>query len=294
MLQSMTGQGQAQLSGELGSIAVEVRTVNNRGLKLVTRLAEPLSKFEAKVEAVVRKHLTRGSVNLNVRWRRHASVSNYQVNTVFVETLYRQLSDLQSRLETSAPIDLAQLAAIPGVVEECNQDDIDQESLWHFTEDAVTQALVDLNAMRATEGASMGNSLSDDLVGLRRRLSNIESLAPQVVEGYRDRLESRIVELLNARGLEIAKVDILKELQVFADRTDISEEVTRLKSHLDLFDETIANEQSSGRRLDFIIQEMFRETNTIGSKANDALIAKYVVDMKCAIERMRELVQNIE
>ncbi|QDS88180.1 Conserved hypothetical protein CHP00255 [Rosistilla ulvae] len=294
MLQSMTGQGQAQSTGELGTVSVELRTVNNRGLKLAARLGDQFSRLEPRVDAVVRKHLTRGTVNLNVRWQRAGLASAYSINAAALTAYYRSLSELQANLEHAAPIDLSQLAGLPGVIQECDDQAVDQDSLWGLLEPVLVSALENLNQMRAAEGASMLKSLQADHAEIAKHLESICLLAPRIVDNYRDRLESRIVELLSSRGLEIAQVDVLKELQVFADRTDISEEITRLQSHLQIFNETVASEQASGRRLDFVIQEMFRETNTIGSKANDAEIALHVVDMKCAIERMRELIQNIE
>ncbi|QDV56203.1 YicC/YloC family endoribonuclease [Rosistilla oblonga] len=294
MLQSMTGQGQAQSTGDLGTVSVEIRTVNNRGLKLSARLGDQLNRLEPQVDAVVRQHLTRGSVNLNARWQRASAASAYRINEAALTEYHRSLSQLQTKLDDTAPIDLAQLAALPGVIQEADDQTIDPKELWALLQPVLVAALENLNQMRAAEGASMLTSLQTDLALIAEHLEAICKLAPRVVDGYRERLESRIGDLLRERGLEVATIDLLKELQVFADRTDISEEITRLQSHLQMFDETVASEQASGRRLDFVIQEMFRETNTIGSKANDAEIAMHVVDMKCAIERMRELIQNIE
>lgn len=294
MLQSMTGQGQAQATGDLGTLSVEIRTVNNRGLKVVTRLGDQLNRLEPQVEAIVRKHLTRGTVNLNVRWQRAGQASAYTIDTETLAAYYRSVAQTQSELGVDAAIDLGQLATLPGVLQEADDQKIDQDALWSELQQVLVAALSDLNQMRASEGASMLSSLEADHAEIARHLQAIIELAPRIVDNYRDRLESRISELLSSRGLDIAKVDVLKEVQLFADRTDISEEITRLQSHLQMFNDTVANDQSSGRRLDFVIQEMFRETNTIGSKANDAEIALHVVDIKCAIERMRELIQNIE
>ncbi|QDV68464.1 Conserved hypothetical protein CHP00255 [Rosistilla carotiformis] len=294
MLQSMTGQGQAQSTGDLGTVSVEIRSVNNRGLKLSARLGDQMSRLEPLVDAVVRQHLTRGSVNLNVRWQRAGLASAYRINPTALTAYYRSVSELQASLGETAAIDLSHLASLPGVIQEADDQAIDRDAMWSLLQPVLVSALEDLNQMRATEGASMLVSLQADLAEIAKHLAEICRLAPRIVDNYRDRLETRIGELLRERGLEIAKVDLLKEVQLFADRTDISEEITRLQSHLQMFNETVASEQASGRRLDFVIQEMFRETNTIGSKANDAEIAMHVVDMKCAIERMRELIQNIE
>ena len=294
MLRSMTGQGQAQQSADLGTITVEIRTVNNRGLKLSSRLSDRLGKFESKVDAVVREFLSRGTINLNARWQRTDLASAYSLNSATLASYYRQLSQLHSELGASAPIDLSQLVALPGVVEDAGSDDIDEDALWNHFDAVLREALTNLNDMRTTEGASMGEKLLADHAEIKDNAASIQKLAPQVVEGYREKLESKVTNLLSSKGLDIAQVDVIKEVQLFADRSDISEELTRLDSHLVMFTDTMESENLSGRRLDFVIQEMFRETNTIGSKASNAEIAQHVVDMKCAIERMRELVQNIE
>lgn len=140
----------------------------------------------------------------------------------------------------------------------------------------------------------MATQLRLDAALISEHLSNISELAPSVVTQHRERLEGRINKLLEQRGLEVTQLDLLREVQLFADRCDISEEITRLSSHLQMFSDTLGGSDASGRKLDFIIQEMFRETNTIGSKASDAQIAALVVEIKCGLERMRELVQNLE
>ena len=294
MLRSMTGQGQAQTTSDIGTITVEIRTVNNRGLKLSARLSDQLNRFEPKIDSVVREHLTRGSVNLNAKWRRTDLASGYSVNPSTLASYYRQLSQLHSELGATTPIDLSHLVALPGVIEEADDEDIDQADLWKTLETTLREALRNLNEMRTTEGESMAKKLAEDHSEIASHAKAIAGLTSRVVESYRDRLEGKVTQFIESKGLDLAKVDVLKEVQVFADRSDISEELTRLDSHLEMFTDTTGSDKSSGRRLDFVIQEMFRETNTIGSKAGDAEIAGHVVDMKCAIERMRELVQNIE
>lgn len=301
----MTGQGQAAASGDLGTISVEIRTVNNRGLKLSAKLGERLGKFESKVDAVVREYLNRGTVNLSVRWRRTDLASAFSINGATLASYYRQLSQLHSELGAAAPIDLSQLVNLPGVVEDASSDDLDEAALWSEFQAVLREALTNLNQMRTAEGESMASKLLADHTEIRQHCEAIHKLAPEVADGYRDRLESKVSSYLESRGLDTDQTDVLKEVQIFADRSDISEELTRLDSHLKMFTDTMqadgsgsgAKERESslaGRRLDFVIQEMFRETNTIGSKASHATIAQHVVDMKCAIERMRELVQNVE
>lgn len=294
MLNSMTGQGRAQTSTHLGTITIEIRTVNNRGLKLHTRLNEPLNRFEAKLSHAVREHLVRGTVNINASWR-HAQInSSSMIDTSLLRSHAESLRELQREIGGNTTIDLACLTQLPGVVIESDIDQIDMDQLWEQFLQCLNQAMADLANSRRSEGAAMLVALQADHLEITQCLEAVARLAPGIVDAYRQRMENRISDLLEQRGLDISKVDIIKEVQFFADRTDISEEITRLRSHLEMFNETIAAEQAAGRRLDFVVQEMFRETNTIGAKASDSEIAQKVVDMKCAIERMREMIQNVE
>ncbi|WP_164101599.1 YicC/YloC family endoribonuclease [Candidatus Laterigemmans baculatus] len=294
MLRSMTGQGQAQQDGPLGTFSVELRTVNNRGLKVSPRLGDALGRFEPRIEATVRGHVHRGSVQLNANWKRVHAEGSYRIDTHVVAGYFRQLEKLRAKLGAAAPIDLTRLATLPGVIVDAASEAVDDEVVWSFLESALVAALEDLNAMRATEGEAMERQLQLDLERISEEAAAVAGRAPQVVEGYRDRMRTKVAKVLAQEGLEVAPGDLLREVQLFADRSDISEELTRLESHVELFRETISGTAASGRKLDFVIQEMFRETNTIGSKASDAEIARHVVEMKCALERMRELVQNVE
>ena len=294
MLRSMTGQGQAQLDSSLGAFTAELRTVNNRGFKLVAKLGELLGSFESRVESLVRTSVTRGTVQLSVYWRFHGSSGSARINTRVVASYFRQLEVLREELGTDAPIDLARLASLPGGIEESASLDEDEEVVWEQLQAVVLAALENLDSMRLAEGGAMERQLLADIEQFRQHVDAVQVRAPLVQQGYRDRLRAKVEDFLGREGIQVEPPELLREVQIFADRSDISEEITRLRSHLDLFSETIADQQASGRKLDFVIQEMFRETNTIGSKAGDAEIARHVVEMKCGLERMRELVQNVE
>lgn len=295
MPRSMTGQGEARHESSFGLLRVELRTVNNRGLKVAPRLGESLSRFEPRVESLLRSLIHRGTVQVNLRWQRDTAARRYRINAAVLQSYHRQLRLLQQTLEDAAAVDLTALTALPGVIEEAEQDvTADDAELWQAIEEAVRRAVDDLDQMRCREGAAMADALRKDTAEIARRLEAIGRLAPRVVDHYRDRLRGRIESYLAANGLEVGPVDLLRELQLYADRSDISEEVTRLESHLKVFDQHLRDDVAAGRRLEFVVQEMFRETNTIGSKASDAEISAHVVEIKCALERMRELVQNIE
>ena len=168
------------------------------------------------------------------------------------------------------------------------------EETWPILQEVLAEAVNSLDRMRRDEGTAMANDLSQNCQQIAVALGHIERRAPVVVEAYRARLTDKLNSLLKEFGTEIQPADIVRETGIFADRSDIAEETVRLRSHLEQFQATLQASESNGRKLDFLTQEMFRETNTIGSKANDAEIAGHVIEMKTVIERIREMVQNVE
>ena len=292
MLFSMTGFGAALCREDTLTVSVEIKTVNNRYLKLVSRLPDGYASLEGRIEAIVRESVGRGTVNLTVRIRRENGESDYQINGAVLQAYARQLA----ALEPNAPKpQLDRMLRLPGVIEELAEDATEKAGrAWPLVEITLRTALEELRTMRLTEGTSMGRDLSANLAELIDHLTVIEQLAPNVVEQYRGRLTERLETVMKERNLALADADLVREIALFADRCDISEETVRLRSHLEQFRETLEQENASGRKLDFLTQELFRETNTIGSKANDAEITRHVVDMKSVIERIREMVQNIE
>ena len=304
----MTGQGHASAEGDLGTIRVEVRTVNHRGLKCHLRLGDALLSFESKIDALIRSLIARGSLSLSVSWRKPSGQEIPPINVEVLSAYANKLAEVQGtiRQETGADgvalsIDLAALVSLPGVMSSTREPRREDDQLWNFVRDAVTDAMANLDQMRHVEGGNMATSLRADATLIAQELVQIRKQAPQAADHYRNRLESKIQRLLSEQGIESQAIDLLREVQIYADRVDISEEITRLESHLQMFDSVLAGDptegtrrEPTGRKLDFVIQEMFRETNTIGSKASDAAIATHVVEIKCAIERMRELVQNLE
>jgi len=316
---SMTGQGHAEQQTELGTVAVEVRTVNNRGFKCSPRVGDSLGSLESRIEAVARSLIYRGSVQLTVSWRRPAGKGLPKIDVDALQAYHAQLQMAQTAIDgddQAATIDLTQLLALPGVMLSSREDHSENTELWDLVRDSVTAAIDNLNQMRAAEGARMAVTLRGECDLIRIRLTAVEKLAPRTIDVYRKRLETKIRRALDEQNLDSDPIDILREVQIYADRADISEEITRLASHLLMFDsalegnidehsghqavgpeadvDSLKRREPCGRKLDFIIQEMFRETNTIGSKASDAEISAHVVEIKCAIERMRELVQNLE
>lgn len=301
-VRSMTGQGHATGAGELGTITVELRTVNNRGFKCIPRLSDSLAALDSRIEAFARSLIHRGTVHLAVTWRRPSAEEFPSVNSELLKEYCRQLQHVQESLgHLNTSIDLATMLSLPGVIVTLREERRDDDPLWEFVSEVIGRAIDNLNAMREVEGGHMAETLEADCQQIRTRLDRIAELAPGAVDAYRARLETKIRRVLTQHDIETQPIDLLREVQIYADRADISEEVTRLSSHLKMFVSVLAGDggdskrrEPTGRKLDFVIQEMFRETNTIGSKAADAEVSSQVVEIKCAIERMRELVQNLE
>lgn len=294
MLLSMTGHGEAHRHAENLVVAVEVRTINNRYFKLSVRAADNYASLEPLIEDVVRQQVRRGTVQVTLRVDRRPSPDDYQLNEVVLGSYRRQLEAMHERLHIGEPVRLETLLSLPGVVNEKFAHDDAVESEWPVIQQALTEALGNLDRMRREEGKAMSVDLLAQCEVLAAELVGVERRTPVVVEKYRVRITEKLNKLLSELGVSVQPADVIREVGLFADRSDIAEEVVRLKSHLEQFAAIMKEPDSVGRKLDFLIQEMFRETNTIGSKSNDADISKHVVEMKTAIERMREMIQNVE
>jgi uncharacterized protein (TIGR00255 family) len=293
----MTGHGEAHRHQDGTSASVEVRAINNRYLKLSFRASEGFQSLETQVEAIVRQHVRRGTIQVNLQIDREPSAEDYRLNEAVLRGYLTQLERLIGKPPTSEGMSLSPLAsllALPGVVREPMAQSAAVEAQWPLIELVLQEALTNLDKMRTEEGRTMAGDLAANARAIAAELAAVERRAPQVVDAYRGRLSDRLNKLLGELGVQIQPADIVREVGIFAERSDIAEEIVRLRSHLEQFDTVMATDEASGRKLEFLTQEMFRETNTIGSKANDAEIARHVIEMKTAIERMREMIQNVE
>ncbi len=295
MLISMTGQGQCRRMFGTMEIQVEVRAVNNRFFKLQLRTSDSLSRLEPEIEALCRQYVRRGSLTMSVYISREARATDYRLQEVAIASYYDQIKSIASSLGIAADVTMGQLLGLPGVVNETESDSREpSDELTRETLTAVEDALKCLNRMREVEGANMATELLTQIERIRVQKDAIEEKAPLVIDDYRERLRLRVQQGLSLIGAEVHPSDLLRETQIFADKADVREEIVRLRSHTRQFAALLDEKESQGRKLDFLIQEMFREANTIGSKAGDSEIAQRVVDIKAIIEQMRELVQNVE
>lgn len=304
MLLSMTGQGQAMVSQAGSTVQAEVRSVNNRFLKVTVRCGELFNELAPRIERVVQSRVRRGSVNVNLRVSAGSIDSAFRLNRDVIEGYQNQLVEFVGE-DGFAPQLMAAILGLPGVTDEGGGFREQVEELWPLIEKSVLEAAQKLNEMRAVEGSAMQRDLVQNLDIIANRLQEIERRAPVVSQTYQQRILDRIQQILTqiggatpggatSGGAVIWSNELVREVAVYADRCDFSEEVVRLRSHLEQFGKLLEDAESQGRKMDFLIQEMVRETNTIGSKGNDAEIAGHVVEIKTCIERMREMVQNIE
>ena len=293
MPQSMTGFGRAAIEHEGGSISIEAKSYNNRFLKVTLRLPDALSNQEVELENVVRQRLSRGSVYITVGMTRPPSANAWRLNTELVRKYYTELWALSRELEAPKP-SLSEIARLDGAVEAVDDAAGDDEALNAAVKKALELALGELSAMRGKEGEALRADLEARVRRVAEVAAEVENRAPKIVSEYRDKLKARLDQLLKGTGVSLDEAVVVKEVALFADRADITEETTRLRHHCTQFLKEIAGKEAVGRKLDFIAQEMLRESNTIGSKANDAELASSVVEMKSEIERIKEQVQNLE
>lgn len=296
MLLSMTGYGEAAYRSDTLTLGIELRSLNNRYLKVSLRATEPYHLLEPEFEKVVRRTVRRGTLQIHLHLQRQFSPQDFQINAVALRSYVAQLRGQADELglRDRGDVLLAQALTLPGVVAEAGSVPLRMEEEWPVIEQVLEQALQKLQGMRQEEGRAMAQELLQLRDQIAQELASIRERAPGVSEQFRDRLLERVRGLLAELDVKIDRNDLIKEVSIFAERSDIAEEVVRLASHLEQFQDIIREPESAGRKLEFLTQEMFREANTIGSKASDVDISRHVVEIKAALERIRELVQNIE
>jgi uncharacterized protein (TIGR00255 family) len=293
MLHSMTGFGSAARQCGAVQYAVEIRSVNNRYLKLNIKLPEACQAAEAQIDKLMRNRLGRGTVTVSIRMKVAEEAAVYRVNQAALDSYLHQLRELQAEADPSTRIDLAGLLQLPGVCEPPELEEVVAQSLPELLT-LVEEALDAMIQMRLQEGVSLKDHLIEQCDQIREKLQSVTSRAPQVVEEYHQRLTDRVKELVDQGRVNIDEESLAREVAIYAERSDIAEEVSRLSTHLQQFRESCEADGAVGRKLDFISQEMLREANTIASKSNDAEIARAVVEIKTAVDRIKEQVQNAE
>lgn len=283
----MTGFGRA--AG--GGYVAEVRSVNHRFLEVVCRLPEEAGALEGRIRDLVAARLGRGRVLVFVEREAGRQGGVPRLDRDLARAYRDELAALAADLGTGEAPSLGLVVSLPGVVS-LEHPKVDEEELWGILSGPVSQALDNLVEMREREGEALARDLAANLAEVRRRAGAVRELCPAIVEGYKERLAQRISAL--EPGVEVPPERLAQEVAIFADRCDISEELARLDALAEQFEEMMGRDGPVGRRLEFLLQEMGREVNTMGSKASDARVSLEVIEMKAALERLREQVQNIE
>lgn len=288
----MTGFGRGVHVADGVRVGIEIRSVNRKQAEVQTRLAPELESLESRVREEVLREVSRGRVEVRVDVDLPASALAPQLNRPLAEAYARELGSLARDLRLEGSVTLDAVLRCPGVLR-AGSAGSDGEAFWPAIQTALRAALREFNATRDREGGALERDLVERIEALRSATARVRDRAPAVQQRYREGLIQRI----HAAGLEGIQSDderILKELVLFADRSDLSEELARLESHFVQFEDCRRSRDPVGRKLDFLAQEIHREVNTIGSKANDSQIAVEVVGLKAELERFREQVQNVE
>lgn len=294
MLNSMTGYG--ELAGEFDGVsyAVEIKTVNNRYLKTIVKLPEGTAFLEDEIDKELRRQLSRGTINYVLRLKAVAANALFEIDEATLRSVVMRLGAVSSSVGVQASIDLASLLNLPGIVQPVMPNEEQSARIKELVLRLTAEALEKVKGMREAEGSFLEADLKKHCDAIQKELETIRQCSRSVTQDRARKLRKRADELLAEAKLKLDEQTLAREVAILADRSDISEEITRLDAHLQQLAQICRTDGQAGRRLDFLSQEMLREANTMASKAGDARIARAVVDIKCLIERLKEQIQNVE
>lgn len=293
MLHSMTGFGRGEFSDSQKQLTVEMKTVNNRYVDIIVKMPRRYSLFEDRIKKMVKEKIKRGRVEIYINIESVGGLdNNVCYNSTLAKNYYNAINALKSELNIEDHIGISQIIRYPDVLKVEPQNE-DEDEVWIALKESIDNALVMLLDMRMIEGKKLKEDIESRCNNLDNLIQEIEKRAPLVVNEYKVKLNDRISEILD-KTVQMDENRMALEIAIFADKSNIDEELVRFKSHIEQFMQGLKSNVSVGRKFDFIIQEMNRETNTIGSKANDLIISKHVVEIKSEIEKIREQIQNVE
>ena len=293
MIKSMTGYGRAETILKGKRTVAEIKSLNHRYLEVSLRLPPTLASLEMEIKKKIAKVFSRGKIEVSIRMDYNGSpdkVTGFDLNIPLLRSYYSLLCRIKQELNMKDEITLAMMAAFRDAFAAPEEDDI--AAVWQLLEVMLDEAIVALTVMREKEGDVLCRDLRDRAATIARLLDVVGNRGPQALAAYQNRLRERIKEL---RGdMEVDESRLIQEIAIMAEKSDIMEEIVRLQSHIDQFNDILQSDQAVGRKVDFLIQEMGREVNTIGSKSGDAEISRNVIEIKSELARIREQVQNIE
>ena len=292
-MQSMTGYGHSVVSDDRVVLTIEARSVNHRHLDVAWHYPRIYTPLEARMKQLVSSHFTRGRIDIRITQGENGyAARSVTPDYALAQQYYEALRELQYRLGAPGSVDMGLLMGLRDVLKVSDTVPADVENDWPLIADGLSEALGVLKAMRLREGAFLREDLDSRMQTVAQQVTDIRGRLPQVVKDYQQRLEQRVKEWF--RGIDLDAARLAQEAVVFAERGDITEELIRLEAHLQATQGLLASGTAVGRKVDFMVQEMRRETETIGAKANDLTISHCVVEIKSELERCREQIQNIE
>ncbi len=292
MLKSMTGFGRSEGNTSLGRVIVETRSVNHRYSDISLKLPKRLSPFEIRIKELIKAEVSRGRIDVFIKLDTTGEGKlQLEVDWYIAGQYYEALQTLKQKFNLAGDITVEVLAAAKDLIT-AKEDQEDVEVYWQEIDPIIRQALRGMDDMKQAEGELLTKDIRNRIERIRNEIQIIKERFPSSLEGYRDRLNEKLQSLLG--GLEVDPTRFQQEIALLAERTDITEEIVRAESHFSQFDLLLRGKELVGRKLDFLLQEINREVNTISSKANDAIISQRVVEVKSELEKIREQVQNIE
>ncbi|MFH1479542.1 MAG: YicC/YloC family endoribonuclease [Candidatus Omnitrophota bacterium] len=292
MIKSMTGFGKGEETSRLGSFTVEIRTVNHRYFDLSTRIPASFSQLEEHLKAYIHSFVKRGKVNCSVSIKKNGKDFDFvRLDEKAMKNYYKILLNMKNKLKLKDDIKLSHILSFPDViVHEQKEENI--ISTWPVLQRALKRAILECNIMRIKEGRAIFKDLQKRIAKISNNINNIANASAGIVSMHKERMKSKIEDMIKGVGVDRSRLET--ELALFARQSDVTEEIVRSKSHLLSLNKAINSDQESGRKLDFLLQELQREVNTLGSKIGYSKISRVVVDIKGEIEKMREQVQNVE
>lgn len=294
MVKSMTGFGREHVIEDGREIIVEIRSVNHRYFEFTARTPRAYGYLDEKLKTFLKSGISRGKVEVSVSiYNQEGTDAEIELNKSVAEGYVKALRDSADELELDDDLTLSNLIKLPDIFNVVKKTD-DEEVIWNQVKEIAQVALDRFVEMRVVEGKKMYDDISGRLDYIEKTVGDVEMQSPDAVKKYSERLYAKVKETLNDSNLNVDEQRILTEVAIFADKIAIDEETVRLRSHISQFRDLLKSDEPVGRKLDFLVQELNREVNTIGSKAQDLSITKKVVDLKAEIEKIREQIQNIE
>ncbi len=294
MLKSMTGYGVVRLSQDGFELSIELKGVNNRFLKISSKISEEISYLQNELEEEIRRHVDRGSIFLNVIFRPTRFTDLYEIDEEVLQKYLNRLKKLRRTIGQDQEIQLKDLLLLPGVIHSEENVLLGKDVVLPAAIRGLRAALNAMISMRKREGKNLHREFTAREKHIRRLLAQVAARAPRAVTEYQKRLGERVNRLLADRDFALSSQDLLKEVAVMAERSDITEELERMQSHLDQFKESLKAKRPVGRRLEFLVQEMLRESNTMAAKSICVDMNRNLLEIKIEVDRLKEQIQNVE